>query len=264
LLTQTSSTLEKNLGNTVKAHLGPQLAKEIPEAVSRTLKSPQIFQSLSDQISKKVAVSLEQTIAAGVGAVITPALANVTNAVENKLNDQIRHAQAQHQNDLNKIHQLTETVQTCLQTIQAMAASQAELQNQVNKLQQHLAQTPQPSPVAPQAPKQRTPEEMEIEEIFDLLSAQKYEQATMQWVQSANSNELFDTVFIKCNPGYLGQIAPLLILSTGAVVTTSLQENLVERLAWLEAVLRNIDPNVSSGALQFFALLTILAGSRSP
>jgi hypothetical protein len=85
----------------------------------------------------------------------------------------------------------------------------------------------------------------------------------MQWVQSANSNDLFDTVFIKCNPGYLGQIAPLLILSTGAVVTTSLQENLVERLAWLEAVLRNIDPNVSCGAIQIIAVLTILAGSRS-
>ncbi|KAL1601552.1 hypothetical protein SLS60_006467 [Paraconiothyrium brasiliense] len=243
LLTQTSSTLEKNLGNTVKAHLGPQLSKEIPEAVSRTLKSPQMFQSLSEQVSKKVAVSLEQTITAGVGAVITPALANVTNAVENKLNDQLRHAQIQQRNDLAKINQLTETVQTCLQTIQAMAASQAELQAQVNKLQQHLSQTPQQAPVAPQAAKQRTPEEIEAQEIFDLLNGQKYEQATMQWVQSPNSNDLFDTVFIKCNPGYLGQISPLLILSTGAVVTTSLQENLVERLVWLDTVLRNIDPN---------------------
>ncbi|KAL5383461.1 hypothetical protein DPSP01_005860 [Paraphaeosphaeria sporulosa] len=246
LLTQTNSTLEKNLGNTVKAHLGPQLSKEVPEAVSRTLKSPQIFQSLSDQISKKVAISLEQTITAGVGAVITPALANVTNAVENKLNEQVRHAQIQHQNDLNKIHQLTETVQTCLQTIQAMAASQAELQNQVNTLQQHIkgmSQVTQVAPAAPPAAKQRTAEEIEAQDIFDLLSAQKYEQATMQWVQSPNSNELFDNVFIKCNPGYLGQISPLLILSTGAVVTTSLQENLVERLAWLDTVLRNIDPN---------------------
>ncbi|KAJ4348038.1 uncharacterized protein N0V89_009410 [Didymosphaeria variabile] len=243
LLTQTSSTLEKNLGNTVKAHLGPQLYKEIPEAVSRTLKSPQIFQSLSEQVSKKVAISLEQTVTAGVGAVITPALANVTNAVENKLNDQLRHAQIQQRNDLAKINQLTETVQTCLQTIQAMAASQAELQAQVNKLQQHLSQTPQQAPVAPPAAKQRTPEEVEAQEIFDLLNGQKYEQATMQWVQSPNSNDLFDTVFIKCNPGYLGQISPLLILSTGAVVTTSLQENLVERLVWLDTVLRNIDPN---------------------
>lgn len=56
LLTQTSSTLEKNLGNTVKTHLGPQLAKEVPEAVARTLKAPHIFQGLSDQVAKKVAI----------------------------------------------------------------------------------------------------------------------------------------------------------------------------------------------------------------
>lgn len=143
-----------------------------------------------------------------------------------------------------KIGQLTETVQTCLQTIQAMAASQAELQNQVNKLQQHLAQASQQAPAAAPA-KQKTPEEMEAQEIIGHLNAQNYDVATMQWVQSPNSNELFDTVFIKCNPGFLGQIAPLMILSIGAVVTTSLQENLVERLAWLETVLRNIDPHVS-------------------
>lgn len=255
LLTQTSSTLEKNLGSTVKAHLGPQLSKEIPEAVTRTLKSPQVVQSLSEQVSKKVAVSLEQTIAAGVGSVITPALQNVTNVIDNKLNDQLRHAQAQHRDDMAKISQLTETVQTCLQTIQAMAASQAELQNQVNKLQQHISQPQKQAPTPPQAVKQKTPEEIEAQEIFNLLNAQKFEQATMQWVQSPNSNELFDTVFIKCNPGYLGQISPLLILSTGAVVTTSFQENLVERLGWLDAVLRNIDPNVSLVARRTLLIL---------
>lgn len=244
LLTQTSATLEKNLGNTVKAHLGPQLSKEIPEAVSRTLKAPQIFQSLSDQVAKKVALGLDQTIAATVGSVINPAIANLTNAVDQKLADQIRHAQIQHREDTAKIAQLTETVQTCLQTIQAMAATQAELQSQVNEIARHIAQAPA-APASAAPVNQKSAEELEYQEIWDALKAQKYEHATMLWVQSQNSNELFDSIFIKCNPAYLGQIAPLLILSTGAVVTTSLQDNLVERLAWLDAVLRNIDPNVS-------------------
>ena len=104
--------------------------------------------------------------------------------------------------------------------------------------------------MAPAAPaKEKSPEEIEFQEIWDALQAQRFEQATMLWVQSPNSTALFDNVFIKCNPGYLSRIAPLLILSTGAVVTTSLEENLVERLMWLDAVLRNIDPSVSSAFL---------------
>lgn len=250
LLTQTSSTLEKNLGNTVKAQVGPQLAKEIPEAVSRTLKAPQVFQSLSDQVAKKVSLSLDQTIAATIGSVITPTFTNLTNMVDQKLKDQAQHAQIQHREDMAKINQLTETVQTCLQTIQAMAATQAELQTQVIEMAQHIARTPGPAPVAPAAPaKEKSPEEIEFQEIWDALQAQRFEQATMLWVQSPNSTALFDNVFIKCNPGYLSRIAPLLILSTGAVVTTSLEENLVERLMWLDAVLRNIDPSVSSAFL---------------
>ena len=247
LLTQTSSTLEKNLGNTVKAQLGPQLTKEIPEAVSRTLKSPHIFQPLADQVAKKVSLGLDQTIAATVGSVVNPAVANLTNMLDQKLNDQIRHAQIQHREDMAKINQLTETVQTCLQAIQAMAATQAELQIQVSEMAQHISRAPDAAPAAPAAPaKEKSPEEIEFQEIWDALQARKYEQATMLWVQSPNSNALFDNVFIKCNPGYLAQIAPLLILSTGAVVTTSLQENLVERLTWLDAVLRHIDPSVRS------------------
>ncbi|KAJ4287647.1 hypothetical protein N0V90_012350 [Kalmusia sp. IMI 367209] len=244
LLTQTSSTLEKNLGSTVKATLGPQLTKEIPDAVSRTLKSPQIFQALSDQVSKKVTNNLEQAIITAVGSVVNPAVSNLTTIVEHKISDQLRQAQTQHRDDAAKIHQLTETVQTCLQTIQAMAASQAELQIQVAKMQ-HLSQSPQTqeSSVSRPPSKLRTPEEIEADEIARILSEGKYEQGTMQWVQSPNSNALFDNVFIKCNPAYLSQISPLLILSTGAVVTTSLQENLVERLVWLDTVLRSIDPN---------------------
>ncbi|KAF1966865.1 hypothetical protein BU23DRAFT_310354 [Bimuria novae-zelandiae CBS 107.79] len=241
LLTQTSSTLEKNLGSTVKAHLGPQLTKEIPEAVARTLKAPHIFQSLSDQVARKVSVGLDQTIAATVGSVINPAMASVTNAVDHKITEQLRHAQIQHRDDMAKVGQLTETVQTCLQTIQAMAATQAELQDQVNKMQQHLLQVSQAS-AAPPADEEKE-EETEARKIFDLMNTQQYDIATMHWLQSPNSNELFDTVFIKCDPTYLGQISPLLVLSTGAVVTTSLQENLAERLSWLEGVLRHIDPN---------------------
>lgn len=259
VLNQTSSTLEKNLGSTLKSVVGPQLSKEIPDSVSRALKSPQIFQSLSEQVSKKVTSNLDQLIVAAVGSVVNPAVSNLTNVFENKISDQLRQAHNQHRNDMAKIAQLTDTVQTCLQTIQGMAATQAELQNQVAKLQQHLSQSSpersvtRSSPRATRSPpKQKTPEQLEEEEITRFMAEGLYEQGTMLWLQSSRSNELFDTVFVRCNPAYLDHVSPLLALSTGAVVTNSLEKNLPERLVWLDAVLKNVDPNVSN-----------LGGSRS-
>lgn len=253
LSAQMSSALDESVGSNLKSALGPQLSKEIPEFVSRALKSPHVFQSLSDQVAKKVAGNLEPMIVASIGAVVNPAVSNLTSLIEHKVGDQLRQAHAQHRNDAAKVTQLTETVQTCLQTIQAMAASQAELQNQVAKLQHHISHPPSqsgsvthPSPRATRSPaKQKTPAQLEEEEITRLMADGNYEQGTMHWLQSSRSNELFDTVFVRCNPAYLNHVSPLLALSTGAVVTNSLEKNLPERLIWLDAVLKNVDPNVS-------------------
>jgi hypothetical protein len=252
LLTQTSSSLEKSVGGNLKSALSSQLSKDIPESVARALKSPQLFQSLSDQVSKKVTGNLDQMITAAVGSAVNPAFMSLTNLIEQKIGNQLRQAQAQHHSDASKISQLTETVQTCLQTIQGMTAAQAELQSQVAKLQQHLSQNPpsggpaRTSPTATRSPvKQKTPEQLEEEEITRLMTDGKYEQGTMQWLQSARSNELFDTVFVQCNPSYLERVSPLLALSTGAVVTNTLDNNLTARLVWLDTVLKNVDPLVS-------------------
>jgi hypothetical protein len=256
LLTHTSASLEKSVSGNLKSTLSSQLSKDIPESVSRALKSPQLFQSLSDQVAKKVMGNLDQTIITAVGSAVNPAFTSLTNLVEQKIGAQLRQAQAQHHSDATKISQLTDTVQTCLQTIQGMAAAQAELQNQVAKLQQHLAQAPAPStsthtsPRATRSPvKQKTPEQLEQEEITRLMAAGNYEQGTMQWLQSPRTNELFDSVFVQCNPGYLERVSPLLALSTGAVVTNTLENNLPARLIWLDTVLKNVDPMVRHHAL---------------
>jgi hypothetical protein len=72
----------------------------------------------------------------------------------------------------------------------------------------------------------------------------KYEEGTMQWLQSGRTAELFDEVFVKCNPAYLNHVSALLALSTGAVVTEVMDNHMSERLTWLEAVLSNVDPHV--------------------
>ncbi|OAL01957.1 hypothetical protein IQ06DRAFT_346561 [Phaeosphaeriaceae sp. SRC1lsM3a] len=254
VLARTSSTLEQSIGSNLKTVLGPQVSKEIPEAVVRALKAPHVFQSLSDQVTKKVTGNIEPIITTSVGNLVKPAFANLSGLIEKQIGEQLRQAHAQRHEDATKIAQLTDTVHTCLETIQAMAATQAQLQSQITKLQQHLEKpAPAPAPAAPswsgspkavQTPvKQKSPEELETEEITRLMSDGNYEQATMQWLQSRRTAELFDEVFIRCNPGYIRQVSPLLALSAGAVVSADLDRNTPERLVWLDAVLTSVNPN---------------------
>ncbi|OAL55369.1 hypothetical protein IQ07DRAFT_627496 [Pyrenochaeta sp. DS3sAY3a] len=254
VLAKTSATLDQSVSSNLKSALGPQLSKEVPDAVSRALKQPQMFQSLSDQVSKKVTGNLESLVVASVGSVVKPALSNITNVIEQQIGTQLRQGHAQRHEDAAKIAQLTDTVHTCLETIQAMAATQAELQAQITKLQQSIIQSapqapPQPSPqVKRSPPKQKSPEELETEAIAQLMASGHYEQGTMQWLQSSRTTELFDSVFNRCNPSYLNQVSPLLALSTGAVVSDSLDRNLSGRLVWLDAVLQSVNPNMYQDA----------------
>jgi hypothetical protein len=187
-------------------------------------------------------------IVASVGSVVTPAIGKLSNTIEQQIGEQLRQSQVQRREDAAKITQLTDTVHTCLETIQSMVATQAELQAQIAKLQQSIAQPPPQAPAPKEAAspvKQKTPEELEIESITKLLTEGNYEQGTMQWLQSPRTDELFDAIFVRCNPGYLRQISPLLVLSTGAVVSEPLDRNLEQRLAWLDAVLQSVNPHVS-------------------
>lgn len=251
VLTKVSSTLDQSISSNLKSALGPQLSKEIPDSVARALKSPQLFQSLSDQVAKKLTGSLEPMVVASVGSVVNPAISNLSNIIEQQIGSQLRQAHAQRHEDAAKIAQLTDTVHTCLETIQAMVATQAELQSQVTKLQQSIAQAPAQAPpraspkVTASPAKQKSPEELETEAITRLMAGGNFEQGTMQWLQSNRTSELFDSIFVRCDPTYLNQVSPLLALSTGAVVSEVLDRNLPERLVWLTAVLRSVNPNVS-------------------
>lgn len=252
VLAKTSATIEQGLSSNLKSVLGAQLSKEVPDAVSRALKHPQMFQSLSDQVAKKIGATFEPLVVASVATVVNPAVSNLANLIERQIGAEIRQAHAQRREDAAKISSLTETVHTCLQTIQTMVATQAELQSQIAKLHQAIEERPTqatdrgegtPAVSSHSPPKQKTPEELEIDAITNLMTGGNFEQGTMQWLQSSRSSELFDAVFARCDPSYLSQVSPLLALSTGAVVSESLERNLPERLIWLDAVLKSVNPN---------------------
>ncbi|KAH7073501.1 hypothetical protein BKA63DRAFT_34032 [Paraphoma chrysanthemicola] len=247
VLAKTSSTLEKSIGSNLKTALGPQLSKEIPDAVARALKAPHIFQSLSDQVAKKVTGNFEPIVANAVTSVVTPAITGLSGLIENQIGEQLRQSHAQRREDAAKIAQLTDTVHTCLETIQSMVATQAELQSQVAKLQQSLAQpqaqaTTRSPPAARSPVKQKSPEELETESIARLMAEGNIEQGTMQWLQSRRTTELFDDVFVRYDPNYLRQVSPLLALSTAAVVSDALERSTGPRIVWLDSVLNSVNP----------------------
>ena len=64
-----------------------------------------------------------------------------------------------------------------------------------------------------------------------------------QWLQSARQAELFDAVFVRVNPRYLEQVAPLMSLSVSVAITASMESHVEQRLEWLGTVLSNIDLN---------------------
>lgn len=253
LLEHTSATVEKSAGSNLKSALA-QLAKEVPASISQSLKNPQTLQPFSELVAKKVTSSVDPIVVAASGSVVNPAFSNLSNLIEHKIGDQLRQAQTQRFDDIAKIAQLTDTVRTLTDTIQSLTASHAELQGQFMKLQQHVSSTSsQASTVGRTSPQvsrsparqpQKTPGQVEAETITRLMAEGKYEEGTMRWLQSKHTTELFNTVFVKCNPAYLNQVSPLLNLSTGAVVTDSLDQHLMERLIWLDAVLKNVDPHV--------------------
>lgn len=55
---------------------------------------------------------------------------------------------------------------------------------------------------------------------------------------------MFDNLFVRLNPAYMLNLSPIVALSVGVAVTSSLETNLDQRLAWLEFVLGTVNPRV--------------------
>ena len=66
-----------------------------------------------------------------------------------------------------------------------------------------------------------------------------------QWLQSERQVDIFDNYLAHCDPTFVQQLSPLVSISVGAAVTSSLEKNVSERLTWLENVFATLNPRVS-------------------
>ncbi|PWY78455.1 hypothetical protein BO94DRAFT_177960 [Aspergillus sclerotioniger CBS 115572] len=256
----TSAAVGKQLNTVVAQQMGGVIPRELrqalPEAVGRAVQQPELMKVLSDAVGQKLATQVENEISKAVHNTITPAFRNVaaqtaekvTIVMEKQMQAQARQFELQRRNDATKIDQLTSLVRELSETVAAMAVVQTELRSEVSKLNSNLVPKPKPEveqveqPVVSAAPVSRTAEQAEMEDITQLMSQGRYEEASVKWMQSSQQADLFDNLFVRMNPSYLTSLSPIVGLSVGVAVTSSLQTHVMERLAWLEVVLQIVNP----------------------
>jgi len=186
----------------------------------------------------------------------------------------------QRQTDSFKVDQLTSLVRGLSDTVASMAAAQTGFQTEILRLNRRLtsrqieeesrrvSQAQQPQQQQPQqagyptTPSDvvlpRTAEEIELADIAQLMHEGRFEEGSVKWLQSSQQANLFDNLFVRLNPTYLNTLSPIVSLSVGVAVTSSLQTHVSERLAWLEVVLQTVnlmDPDIREVAPKIMDIL---------
>ncbi|KKA20490.1 hypothetical protein T310_5478 [Rasamsonia emersonii CBS 393.64] len=269
IVNTTSSTLNKQLNEAVSKQLSHAIPRELrqalPDTVSRAIQQPDVLNTISDMVGRKLASHVESEFSKVMHSSITPTIKNAVLRsteklgvdLERQVQAQLKQYEAQRQSDAAKIDQLTTLVKGLSDTVASMAAAQTGFQNEILRLnrqllsvsQQHVEsesrRASQQQAAPPAGPSQvfspRTPEETELAEIAQLMNEGRYEEASVKWLQSSQQADLFDNLFVRLNPAYLTGLSPIVALSVGVAVTTSLQTNVAERLSWLEVVLQTVD-----------------------
>ncbi|OCK77962.1 hypothetical protein K432DRAFT_303017 [Lepidopterella palustris CBS 459.81] len=248
--------LERKLGDVVKEAFQGVATKEIkseinevlPGAVQKGIQDAQIIRGVSERVIQVINGQIEDTISNALALAMAPTFATFTASIEHRVANQIEQARIQHQHDAVKIEQLSNLVRGLSETVQSMAGSQAEFQAQILRLQVESSRSPRATSFKAESTSRaasspiKTPEDVEKENILSLMSQGNYEAGTMTWLQSGRTAEIFDDIFVRCDPAYLAHVSPLVALSTAAVVTEPLHKNVLERLVWLDCVLNYIDP----------------------
>ncbi|KAL1636920.1 hypothetical protein SLS56_001017 [Neofusicoccum ribis] len=241
--------LTEILASSVQASIPREVKQALPSAINMAFRDQETLRHISDLISSKTTAHIDQQLPHAIRNSIGSSLQNMTvNAVqqasvdmERRMVEQLRQADVQRQRDAAKIDQLTNLVTGLSETIASMSAAQATFQDEILKLQKQAIQSEGSGKSAPSTAAsasstvKRSEAEQEQDEITRLMSDGQFEEGTIM-------TQLFDNLFVRCNPAYIQSLTPLVALSVSAAVSSSLDSNIPERLMWLDAVFGTIEP----------------------
>lgn len=280
-----SVVVTQQLGETISR----ELHQVLPKAVSHTMQQPEVTKNMLDTVSQTVASHVESEITKALHTTLMPSIKNLTlraaekigSEMEKPVETQMKQYEVQRHNDSAKIDELTALVHGLSDTVSSMAAAQTSFQKEVLRLNRVLAsrkdkeETPVSQrqlsgsvPVVANEPKP-SPGGVELAEISQLIMEGKYEEGSvkvclpcvsiwrsltthLQWLQSQQQADLFDHLFVRLDPSYLSTLSPIVALSVGVAVTSSLETHTVERLAWLDVVLGTVNMRVCQTCLRVY------------
>ncbi|KAH6896599.1 hypothetical protein B0T10DRAFT_556472 [Thelonectria olida] len=136
------------LNNKLMPHVSSSVQKEIqssfPHALSRSLRSNDFINVISDRVSTAVTNNVQQEVLATLTQRLTPTFTTIATQASQRVagelhqqyHDQFEHMKAQHVADSNKIDQLLSYVTRLTDMVSTMAASQSALQAEFIKFKQ--------------------------------------------------------------------------------------------------------------------------------
>ncbi|KAI2625424.1 hypothetical protein GGS26DRAFT_201152 [Hypomontagnella submonticulosa] len=145
LITKTiSEQIDGKMIGRVSHSIQNQMQKLLPNAVNQALQKPELSKSIADKVASSVAVDLERSFRQSFVATMTPlindtavsASRSIVQEVQDRTAEQLAELEQRHITDSNKIDQLTILVTSLSDTVTAMAATQAQFQDVLLKMQQ--------------------------------------------------------------------------------------------------------------------------------
>ena len=283
----TAHAVQSQLGEALAGVLQPlipqEMAKHLPAAVSTSMQNPTILRNVETNIAQSLTPMLENHFAQLMRATVAPAFQRLavsavekaTTEMDSRVDSKVRHYEIDRQNDAARVEMLQASIQQMMEMLSHLSEGQIAFQD---KILAHLSDSasqpssttvgtfrPGPYNSSQARPVQRsfaTPsatkksaEELEAEEITNLLNGGKFEEASIRWLQSDRSVQLFDEVFVNYTPDYLDHaVSPLVAFSVGITVANSFEHNVHTRLDWIYTSLNTVDIRVSHLVDLFFLL----------
>ncbi|KAJ5264038.1 hypothetical protein N7505_007959 [Penicillium chrysogenum] len=279
---QLNGAVSQQLGGAFNEELRQVLPKAVINAMQQPPVVKAVSDSVAQKLAPRIETEVTRVMQSSIAPMLeclARTTKKVESDMERHFKAQINHYETQRQSDTAKIEEMSAALRGLSKTVSLLAANQGHQiqqsqspqheiphreilnvnkrsstrqpsENQVRmsqplsqpRLQPQAIPVQAPAPVPVASPIARSPEEIEMGDIVQLINTGHYEQGTIKWLQSNQQADLFDNFFVHISPAYLSRLSAIVMLSVAVAVTTTMQTNIGQRLHWLEVVLQNVNP----------------------
>ncbi|KAK6534317.1 hypothetical protein TWF281_005643 [Arthrobotrys megalospora] len=253
------SALVENIPAALSDTIVRHMEATVPKTVEKTLASKAVLGNVAETILAPLRLDIDQTIRDNFQQSLQTFDAigdNISKIFTTQLAKQssqaLKEARRVHEEDQQKIAQLTSTVAEMAKTISTLETTTArmiEMQQQLLANQEKLAAAAAAAtaatsaPVNPSIPPTPMTAKSEVElmgdEIEQMIRRGDFETAMLTWLQSKELQDYyFENIVVKYNPyDIVPKVSQVVVLTIAASVTGNMETYTDERLAWLEACL---------------------------